>query len=159
MALIIEGSSRCAICNEILDGTRKYIGTPALTSNMLDDLFLVNDCGVHVDCLEGHPVKEKLNYHLQLFAKAFTDRPPICVVDRQPIINSADFFFSGLLTSEPAEPLFKFNYLILNRRNIPHWGQREEFIAELERFREMGKWKSFNDYPVLEELLKIMKQV
>ncbi|MBO9632239.1 MAG: hypothetical protein J7578_03920 [Chitinophagaceae bacterium] len=158
MALILEGYSTCAICNQVLDKDRAYIGTPATTSNMLDDLFQMNDCGIHVDCLDAHPLKEKLTNYLERLNQLFPFDQQTCIVDGQPITNISDFFCTFLLTSDPAEALFKFNYLVINQKNIPKWKDREEFIFEVKRFLEEGKWKAFNDHPYLQNILLEMEQ-
>jgi hypothetical protein len=152
MALIFEGNSSCPVCGEVLDGNKAYIGTPPFVSNQLDDLIVFNDCGIHIACLDAHPLKNKLNKLLdQYYAMLESKR---CIVDQQVISSNEDFFCTGLLTSDSEEELFRFNFLVINRKNMWLWKDRDEFVLQVKRFREAGKWRSWNNYPYLEQLLE-----
>jgi len=51
-----------------------------------------------------------------------------------------DFFGLPLLTSDRLEPLFKYNFLTLDKNNIANWKEKEHFIATVSNFIAAGKW-------------------
>jgi len=69
MAIIIEKQSKCPICSNFLDDMKEYIMVPPLISNRKDELFTLNDTGIHKSCLNKSALKHKLLKHIDLYDK------------------------------------------------------------------------------------------
>jgi len=154
MAIIFEGLSKCVLCRQTLDSINEIMAAPPLTSNTKDPLFVFSDAGMHITCLNGHPLKESLLYNIQQGDKIRGAANAICIVDGKLITHPDDFLTTGMLTSDLNEPLAAFNFIILNRNNKYRWDKRNEFISLVNEFIQSGKWESFGSFNYLEYLLK-----
>ncbi|RBL92283.1 hypothetical protein [Chitinophaga flava] len=141
MAIVFQGLSTCPLCEEVLDERNAYTMFPPLCGNAKEALYIFSDAAVHVDCLQKHPLCE-----MALSARNQMDehRPSpasVCLVDGKIITDRHDIVFIGLLTSDPSEDLHRFNFLTLNRNNIAHWEDRDEFLTAVKQFSSDGKWE------------------
>lgn len=154
MAIIFEGVSKCVLCGQTLDSINGIMAAPPLTSNRKDPLFVFSDAGMHTACLDRHPLKESLLYHIQQGDKVRGAANAICIVDGKLITHPDSFLTTGMLTSDLNEPLAAFNFVILNRNNKYRWNKRNEFISLVKEFIQSGKWEPFGPFNYLEYLLK-----
>ncbi|SHM01375.1 hypothetical protein [Chitinophaga sp. CF418] len=150
MAIVFEGLSQCPLCGQILDSSKEFMLTPPLTSNTKDPLFVFGDAGLHISCLNKHPLKESLLYHIERGDKVRVAANYICAVDGKLISVPEDILAFGMLTSDLNEPLAEFNFIILNRNNRYKWNKRGEFISLVEEFIRSGKWESYGPFNTLE---------
>lgn len=153
MALVILGSSKCCICNNIINENDNYRGFPAFISNTKDSLYKFNDAVLHKECLENDSLKDKLIKHLSLFENRLPPSEQTCIVDGLKMKDPMQQFNIGLLTSNEDDPLYKYNYIILNKHNINKWTALEEFISEVEKYLEEDKYKGFKGYNYLKYLI------
>ncbi len=154
MALIFENLSECPLCNKVLDNSKPFRAISPLISNVKDPLFVFSDEGVHIDCLNNSPLKEKLLYHLECYEKRFPPTDAKCIVDGQRISDPRNLISFGLLTSNESEELYQFNYVTINKNNLGKWERKGEFISTVERFINDGKWESLNDFNYLKYLIE-----
>jgi hypothetical protein len=158
MAIVIIGETICPLCGKPILEEDKVELFMNFVPNMLDRISVFSDSAVHIDCLNMHPLKNDALFFKNM---AYQNRPSlnsICIVDGKPISNKGDTIFFGLLTSDKNEELFKFNFLTLNKRNVPNWNQREEFICLAINFKNMGKWKSLTEFNFLDYLVDVMRE-
>ncbi|WP_445456091.1 hypothetical protein [Flavobacterium sp. HNIBRBA15423] len=156
MGILIIGESKCPICDKTLNKKSEYLTIPPLTSNSKDPLFIFSDNGIHKNCLNKSLLKDKLLFHIKMYNKRFPMAELRCITDNQLISNPRNIISFGMLTSNENENLFKFNYVILNKDNIPNWNQKESFIQTSKKYILDKKWKSLNDFNYLEYLIEII---
>lgn len=154
MAIIFEGLSKCVLCGQTLNSVDEITAAPPLTSNTKDPLFVFSDAGMHIACLDGHPLKDSLFYQIEQLDNVTGATKPRCIVDGNLITHPRDMLALGMLTSDPNEPLAAFNFIILNTNNKYKWDKREEFISLAEEFIRNGKWEPYGPFNALEYLLK-----
>jgi hypothetical protein len=154
MAMVFSNISKCPICGEVLNENKEYTMFPPFISNIKDPMFMFGDSGIHLSCLNNHPMGKKA----LLFREKFHEIKPSvnskCLLDGNPIIDPRDIFIIGLLTSNEEEELFKYNFLVFNRKNIGKWKDRDIFLKAVARYKEENKWESFSpDYNYLDNLV------
>ncbi|MCF6403784.1 hypothetical protein L3C95_12910 [Chitinophaga filiformis] len=154
MAIIIQGLSQCVLCGQTLDNSKEITGAPPLTSNIKDPLFIFSDAGMHVSCLDAHPLKENLLYQIQQGDRVRGAANARCIVDGELITHPDDMLGFGMLTSDLGEPLAAFNFIILNRNNKYKWDKRNAFISLAEEFIRSRKWESYGPFNSLEYFMK-----
>ena len=54
MALILNGYSKCSICKIIINDDEEVLGFPAIFVNKGEKGYVLNDSGVHIDCLKNN---------------------------------------------------------------------------------------------------------
>lgn len=157
MAIVFKGISPCSICNNVLDDSKEFILIPPLISNVLDELSILSDSGVHLECINKSELRNKLQYHLTENDKRFPMSSVKCMIDNKPVTDPPDLVSFGLLTSNESEELYKFNHLNFNKKNISKWKEKDAFISIAEKFLLEGKWKGLAGYNYLENTLNLVK--
>ena len=110
MALVFTGSTRCVICNEVIEKGQDYVAFPAFVSNKRDPLINFHDAACHQDCFTNHPfapVAQTRLAELDIHGK----RPYLCTVCGLEMMNPDDFFVLPHWTDDTDSKLYEFNYL------------------------------------------------
>jgi len=155
MALIIEGSTPCCLCGEVLNNIESYIGIPPLISNILDSLYQFSDNGVHIDCLAKSKHERLLKEHITNYNKGLPLSKLKCRVDGIRISSPDKLVSLGLLSSNIEDNLYRFNYIDLNRDNIKDRKGREDFLKIVRQYLKDEKWvSSFSKFNYLKYLLE-----
>ena len=154
MAVVIIGKSECHICGKVLESSEDIVLFPPFIANMLDPLYIFNDAGVHMRCLEKHPLGQQALLYRDKDISATRPENRICSIGKNKIENPDDYIFLGLLTSDENHPLYKFNFTTIDRRNLNKWKNKEEFISCTLKFKESGCWKEFAGNKYLDRLLE-----
>jgi len=156
MAIVFEDHSKCPLCNKILNNAEEYILFPPFIGNKKDPLFIFSDNGVHVKCLNEHPLGKHALLYLEKYDANIQSVKSGISTSGEVISNPANIIAFGLLTSDATEDLFKFNYFILNKANISEWKQRDEFIRIAARFNQEGKWEGITEFNYLDYLINLL---
>lgn len=151
MAIVIENTTKCPLCNDVLNSAKEYILTPALISNMLDEIFLLSDAGVHLECLDKFSIKEKLFKQIDLYDD-YINRMKLMMNQYNP----QDIISFNLLTSNEQEPLYKYNYNILVKQDLLAWESLIDFRKVANEFLKENKWKGLNQFNYLEYILNVI---
>ena len=70
------------------------------------------------------------------------NRGRLSVACGRPVLDPDDFFATGLLTREPENPLFEFNFVVLHRSHAETWSRFDEFRRRMEAAQaEGGQWR------------------
>lgn len=155
MAIIFEGLSKCPLCDKVLDKTKTYLGFPPVTNNKKDALFVFSDSGVHEECVNKHPFADRLHHIMQAYDSSLPVSR-VCIVDGQIIKHPDHMIGFGMLTSDEKQPLFKYNFIRLNKENICDWNQREEFLSIAKKFIDDGEWDNYGEIHRLQYLISII---
>lgn len=152
--MIFEDQSICPLCKTVMNDISNVIAFPPLTSNVKEPLFILSDNAVHKECL----YKFRLKQDALLFKQQYNNNLPPnvvkCIVDHEEIKDPHDIISFNLLTSDKKEPLYPFNYEIINRKNVSKWKDRCFFIEKVKCFLERNKWQPFGEFNFLEYLIK-----
>ncbi|OCA77932.1 hypothetical protein BBH99_10390 [Chryseobacterium contaminans] len=149
MAIILENTSRCPLCNNILDDTKEYILTPPLISNELDKLFKLSDSGIHLDCLNKSHLNNLLFKYLELNRQYSITMRALMLKN-----NPKDIIGFNLLSSDEIEPINKYNYFIILKQDISKWTDFEYFNYVANDFLNKNKWKGVSQFNYLKNLLE-----
>lgn len=142
MAIIFEGQSKCPLCNELLNSEKEFTMFPHFSTNIKDPISVFSDAGVHVSCVNNHPLGEKAlscrdKYHASL-----------------KLIKTPGTIATLLLTSNESEPLYAFNFLTIEKTDLGQWKEKSEFIAAASAYNNDGKWESLTDFNFLDHLVR-----
>jgi len=97
MAIIIEGITRCTLCDTVLDANKPYVGFPHFIHDMQHELWRFSDSGMHKECFQNWP-------HAQEFRVLFDELWPI-LAPRHPRKILADGSILALLRAILLRPL------------------------------------------------------
>ncbi len=154
MALIIENSTKCPLCGEVLNDEKEFTGFPHFIANMKDVLAIFTDSGIHIECLNNHSLKNEALFYRDKFRATIPSPNSKCCIDNKLILKAEDIFSIPMLTSDVNEVLFRFNFLTFNKHNLSKWKDKLLFIKTAKQFIKDGKWLSLSDFNVLEYFIK-----
>lgn len=97
-------------------------------------------------------------YHLDIYDKRLPVTALKCDVDGALITDLRKALLFGLLTSDPAEPLYHFNYTVLNIDNVNKWEKKDAFLKTASGFLQQGKWESLAGPGLLRNLVDKINQ-
>lgn len=153
MAIIVEGKTKCEICNKVLDCSREIVGFPPFVSNMKDRLYKFSDKGFHLECLLNDPLSKELEEALNLYnIKVLSINEKIDVTGHV-VKDLRKLITVGFLTTDKLEELYKYNFLSISKDNLSLWEDRKNFLNTARKFVSDGKWESFNGSNILNELI------
>ena len=152
MALVFTGTP-CKLCGLPLDENREIDGFLHFVANAADPLWPLSDGAFHRECLEKDALGRQAMEFAGIARRRIDPGNRICCIDNKPVANPQDYLFIPLLTSDPNEKVFKYNFLTFNRNNIGKWENRKEFIEDLKEFNNQGKWKDFQSHKFMDHLI------
>lgn len=159
MALVFESFTPCVLCNEVVDASRQYIAFPPFIGNTKDPLYIFSDNVAHESCLNNHPYGPQAFACLDAYDACHPSRGFVCSIDGEPITDPHNFLSFGLLTSDPEEELYRFNFLTINKMNANDWPERDAFVRIAQAFLDAGKWEGTSRFNVLAYLmLQVQKE-
>lgn len=154
MAIIFENLSTCPLCGTILNDEREFMLFPHFISNIHDPMSQFSDRGIHLDCLDKHPLKQDALLFTEEYHKVLPSPKSRSSIDGKLIENPEDILIIALLTSNREEELFKYNFLVLNKKNLSDWKERNRLIDLIHKYQEEGKWKNLSSFNYLDYLVK-----
>lgn len=154
MAIIFENITKCPLCNDVLNTEKEYFMTPNLTTNQLDELFLVSDVGIHTECLNRSPFKGKL---IKFIGQYDSSLEKMRILANK--YNPREIINFNLLSSNESEPLYKYNYLVIPKQELKIWNELDDFIEHANVFLDEGKWNGLNEFNYLEYLVNTIKDI
>lgn len=157
MAMIFYSLSKCPICNNALHESEDIIGFPPFVANQLDTLYVFNDSGCHRQCVVDHPHGRKAIGLSEKLIAATRPQNRICIISGALIDHPANYFCTGLLTSDEQEDLYKYNFITIDKRHIISWSEREEAINELVVFKNKNLWTDMSDTHYLDSIINELK--
>ena len=144
MAILLLGKSICPICNETIMSTDEYRSFPAFAVNMLDPLFFFSDSSFHWQCLTRHASGAKAISLSERFLEQIKPSNRICYIGGNLIARQEDHIFIDLLSSDPSDNLYQYNFLHLDRNNLGRWEQRGKIVSQLLALQKNGTWQELN---------------
>lgn len=147
--------SECAVCGQLIRSGDDLVSFPPFVANTKDPLYVFNDATFHAHCARSHPLGENAISLSDKFISHTRPTNRICIVSHELIATPEEYVFTGVLTSDETESLSQFNFVTLNRKNIPLWNRREAFVNQLRHFIQQDKWQELSGgNKMLQELLK-----
>jgi hypothetical protein len=139
MAIFIPGIT-CRLCETPMDQNDDIIMFSPFVSNKLDPLYFFSDGVFHRKCFEMHPLSEKARKYAKRAQDQGLPKNRVCVVCGQTIMDPDDYFFTGYMTSDSANPAFYFNYLQFHARHFDQWDKASEFRRAMEELTHSAQW-------------------
>ncbi len=136
MALILENSD-CPLCGELLKG-KEIEAFPTFIENPLDDLIFANDAAFHRECLEKHPLYERLMERWEICDRARKDilaSKHECMICHVPVSNPDECFGLGFFTYDSQSPLYPLNYRVCHDTCLVPGAFAVEIADELRRLK------------------------
>jgi hypothetical protein len=152
--MIFENKTKCPLCGEVLSSKDELEMFPHFVGNVKDSLFIFSDTAVHLSCLNKHPLRDMVLFFKNKYNSYLPLKNSKCIIDGELIKEPRDIIFFGLLTSNENEELFKFNFLLLNKKNISKWHDKDKFITTANNFNQQGKWGNLTEFNLLDFLIK-----
>jgi hypothetical protein len=117
--IVIAGKTICKICGKVIENNDDIIAFPPIISNSKDPLYLFHDAAFHLKCFNSHPNANRMRTVWDQANQR--TRPLKCEICTQLLHYSEDFLPLGLLSSDPNNPLFHFNYMIFHKHHLTQW--------------------------------------
>jgi hypothetical protein len=148
MSLLLRGKTTCPICGRVIQERDVAISFPAFVWNGADPLALFSDASFHLACVDAHPLHEQVVAAVaELEAKTGPGKRR-CVVCSNEISNPDDYLFIPKLTSNPSDPLWRYNFVHLHRSHARAWKGLPDLVSGLKELLASGTWKG-NALPAL----------
>ena len=141
MALVIRGKSTCFICGRIMGKADEIVIFPPFVPNLRSPIRPFSDAGVHRECLDNHPLGTAAGALLKTCLDQSGHERRRCLVCKEPILEPDDYFSTGLLVADSADPLFDFNFLQFHKSHFALWERSHEFRREVEAFQGSIRWE------------------
>jgi hypothetical protein len=87
--------------------------------------------------------KKAIEYS-EIFISKTRPASRICVVTGELIANQEDHIIIEYLTSNEHSALYRFNFIHINKLNVPNWIERKYVVKELTKLYNSGFWKEDN---------------
>jgi hypothetical protein len=110
-------------------------------SNEADTLWFFSDGVFHEDCLHKHTNGTRaLALHAELLKR---NSPPnrFCWITGTLITDPDRYLSTGVLTSNPSDPLYRFNFAQFDRAALMNWSERKTLEALLVEALSEGRLK------------------
>jgi len=140
MALFVSGMP-CCICGKPMRSANEILMFSPFIADRSDPLFVFSDAIVHTACFVQHPLSDQVTkWHDETVRnQRATERT--CAACGKPILNPDDYFGTGLLARDPANPLHEFNFVHLHRSHAEGWTRFAEFRRKMEEAFASGMWQ------------------
>jgi hypothetical protein len=117
---------------------------PVLEANEKSSLAIFNEAVLHKNCFDVHPLKKKILQRIKEIEKLqpksqndFITGEPLDIEHIGHPDNQVNVFY---ITDDKANPLYKFNGIALNKRNLAKWEEFKEFLCLLDQLNASDDW-------------------
>ena len=141
MSILILNQTVCSLCGNALREGENILNIPAFVINIKEPIYFFSDNNFHKDCLLKHPLGEKVIKYSNLFIEQTRPENRICIVSKELITHFENHLFIEFLTSKEEDFLQQFNFIHINRKYIPIWESKNEFLNSLKHLKSSTKWK------------------
>jgi endogenous inhibitor of DNA gyrase (YacG/DUF329 family) len=141
MAIFVPGIP-CPLCGMSVRSAGEAVMFSPFVADRSDRLFVFSDSVVHASCLSRHPLSNDATKWHDEASRKRNMMEQECVACGKPVLDPDDFFSTGLLTREPENPLFGFNFVVLHRSHAETWSRFDEFRRRMDAAQaEGGQWR------------------
>ncbi|RKH06288.1 hypothetical protein D7V97_22730 [Corallococcus sp. CA053C] len=112
---MIQGSTLCSICGQVIEADAPAVGLPAFVWNEADVLLPFNDASMHRMCFEAHPLREQVEATIEELDRKTGPGRRKCAVCGSEVLDPDDYLMVPRLTADVASPAHRFNYTHLHR--------------------------------------------
>lgn len=144
MPIFIADQTRCPICNNLVQPGSQSVTFPLFEGNTMSPLYRFSGSIVHKSCYENSPFKAQLDNRLREL-KRLEAQPRVDFITGTPLTlpfigHPDNVIGTGFLTDDPDDPLYRFNNLLINRKNLSQWAERNALIRLLSEYDATGEW-------------------
>ncbi|RKH33235.1 hypothetical protein [Corallococcus sicarius] len=155
MGLLLQGSTPCSICGQVIEAGVPAVVLPAFVWNDADALLPFNDASMHRTCFEAHPLRVQVEAALEELNRKTGPGRRKCAVCGSEVLDPDDYLMVPRLTDDVTSPAHRFNYTHLHRSQVREWRELGDLERILEQFDTAGGWEG----SVLRELLQQLRQL
>jgi hypothetical protein len=142
---IIEGQKiHCKLsAKEINLKTDDYLYFPKIIVNKKSPVYFLNDSFLLSEFLNNHKLKGEILSYLAFHERA-TENIDFVTKERLKITNfdnPENILEVPILTLRAESPVYKYNRILINKKNLLQWTGRSHFIAELQVFGNSEEWE------------------
>jgi hypothetical protein len=144
MAVFISGQAYCPLCGKLIQNDSSVIIFPNFEGNTKSVLYKFSGNKVHKSCYENSPHKAAIDNRVRLFRQVEA-QPKIDFITGQPLTipyigHPDNIIGTGFLTDDVDSPLYQFNNLFLNKKNLTQWQDLTRLIDLLREYDASGTW-------------------
>jgi len=140
MALFLPGM-RCGLCEKPMTAADELVSFRPFVADRCDPLYIFSDATVHAACFAQHPLSDEATRWHDVAMRYRTPADRTCVACSQLILDPDDFFGTGLLSRDPNNPLYCFNFVHLHLSHAARWEQFDEFRRRVESAQASDAWQ------------------
>jgi hypothetical protein len=142
------------LCGKVIEEGQEVTMFQAFVTNELDPLRVFDDGVFHRNCFVQQPRAPEAMRRYDEFSRRHGRGTNVCAVCGRELLDPTDYVEVGHLTSDPADPLQRFNYLRFHISHLREWRDRETFRRELRARIDSGKLRS----SIYERMLRASEQ-
>lgn len=155
--ILIEGQKIfCSLSNSEIDlKADNYIYFPNIIVNEKSELYSLNDSFILNESLEKSNLKEEIRDYLELHKQESNNIDYITNEELRisNFDNPDNIIELPIFTIDKNNPCYKYNKILINKKNIGKWADKSTFLAVL---NDLNKSKSWGGNYIL-ELIKILE--
>jgi len=140
MAIFVPGMP-CSLCQRPITATDDVVMFSPFVADCSDPLSVFSDAIAHTSCFVQHPLSTEATKWHDEATRQRESAARVCVVCTKPIADPDDYFGTGLLSRDPATPLFDFNHVHLHRSHAARWIRFEELRRLMDNAQASGSWQ------------------
>jgi hypothetical protein len=133
MAIFIPGMV-CSLCGRLLERIDELELFPPFMPNELDPTRVFHDGAFHARCVTAHPYGQRARAVIAELISRGPASEQQCTVTRTSIVRFEDYFNTGIIVSDPSDPLYAFNLLPFDKHALKEWSG----LRALETLLEVG---------------------
>ncbi len=140
MAVFVPGTP-CPLCGKPMAAPSEVIMFRPFVADRWNPLFVFSDTTLHTSCFARHPLSEEATKWHDEAAHRSKANERVCEVCSKPVLDPDDYFGTGLLTHDPANPLYEINFVHLHRSHAGSWERLGELRRRMEKAHASGAWQ------------------
>jgi hypothetical protein len=124
MALFVPGMS-CPLCGQPIKPDEERTLFSPFVANENDPLRVFHDGVFHTVCVRKHPLGPKALAMQDELLKKTAPQNRRCSISGRMITDPDRYLSMGVLTSDPNDPLYRFNFAQFDRVALADWPERK----------------------------------
>lgn len=140
MAIFIAGMTTCPLCKHVIERENDAVNFPPLFLNQHHDVFAITDAVVHRACLKGRPYARLALAKLAAYERR-RGRPKVCAICGEVISDPDEYFGTGPLADDPAEPISRLDWFEAHVPCLATWEGTSGLIRDLLEASRFEDWE------------------
>lgn len=144
MSIFIQGQTACPICGNVITDETAALTLSNMEANTKSPLWQISGSMVHRHCYESSSLRSEIDRRLLLLDK-LDNQAPVDFISGLPLTllnigHPDNIVGTGFLTDDKRSPLYQYNLVSFNRKNLKTWDQLPALLGALEDLDASGSW-------------------